>query len=607
MVPIALTSLADAASPTKRRASQSAPRVRGSRRYDEVVGWLRVALCQIDAVVGDFGGNVQRVLDALERSEALGVDVAVFPELVLTGYPPEDLLLEPDFVAASERALGEVAARSGECAAVVGYVAESGGLRNSAAVCWRGEVRGVSVKELLPNYGVFDEQRWFVPGLGDSAVYRIAGARTGVVICEDVWAASGPVARLGRAGAEVVLSLNASPYRAEAGAERREMLVARAGETGCTIVYVNLVGGQDELVFDGGSMVVAPDGSLLASVAQFREDVVAVDIPVTSDDSREDLYPGVVEVSGARPRRGQPTPGPVAEVLDGDAETYEALVLATRDYVAKNGFVDCVVAVSGGIDSSLVAAIAVDAVGATRVHGVAMPSRFSSPGSLADATALCQNLGIDLTVIPIESVHQAMLELLAPSFADRPPGVAEENLQARIRGTLLMALSNKVGWLVLTTGNKSETAVGYSTLYGDTAGGFAVIRDVPKLLVYALASYCNARAGRPLIPEAIFTKPPSAELRADQKDEDSLPPYAVLDPILEAYVERHATVGELVDEGFEEAAVRRIFDLVDAAEYKRRQAPPGPRVTVRAFGKDRRMPITNRFRSRPVVGESAPP
>lgn len=568
------------------------------------MGWLRVALCQIDAVVGDFGGNVRRVLAAQARAEALGADVAVFPELVVTGYPPEDLLFEPDFVAASEEAVRAVAAGVGGCAAVVGYVAESGGLRNSAAVCWHHEVRGVVVKELLPNYGVFDEQRWFIPGAGDSPVFSIGGGPVGVVICEDAWAPEGPVARLRAGGAEIVLSLNASPYRAGAGAEREEMLVARTAESGCAIVYVNLVGGQDELVFDGGSMVVNPDGSLLASLAQFNEDVAVVDVAF-SDEVR--LRQGVVEVSGRRKGRRAPVSATVAEALEGDAATYEALVLATRDYVGKNGFADCVVGLSGGIDSSLVAAIAVDAVGPARVHGVAMPSRFSSPESLADATALAQGLGIDLSVIPINRAHETMLELLAPSFGDRPPGVAEENLQARIRGTLLMALSNKFGWLVLTTGNKSETAVGYSTLYGDTAGGFAVIRDVPKLLVYALAAYRNAKAGRQRIPEEIFAKPPSAELRPNQRDEDSLPPYDVLDPILEAYVERHANVADVVAEGFEEATVRRIFDLVDTAEYKRRQAPPGPRVTSRAFGKDRRMPITNRFRSgrRPGAGPSS--
>ncbi|MGD0218884.1 MAG: NAD+ synthase [Acidimicrobiales bacterium] len=566
------------------------------------MGWLRVALCQIDAVVGDFGGNVRRVLAAQARAEALGADVAVFPELVVTGYPPEDLLLEPDFVAASEEAVRAVAAGVGGCAAVVGYVAESGGLRNSAAVCCHHEVRGVVVKELLPNYGVFDEQRWFVPGAGDSPVFSIGGGPVGVVICEDAWAPEGPVARLRAGGAKIVLSLNASPYRAGVRAEREEMLVARTAESGCAIVYVNLVGGQDELVFDGGSMVVNPDGSLLASLAQFNEDIAVVDVAF-SDEVRS--RQGVVEVSGRRKGRRAPAAATVATVLEGDAATYEALVLATRDYVGKNGFADCVVGLSGGIDSSLVAAIAVDAVGPARVHGVAMPSRFSSLESLADATALAQGLGIDLLVIPIKKAHETLLELLAPSFGDRPPGVAEENLQARIRGTLLMALSNKFGWLVLTTGNKSETAVGYSTLYGDTAGGFAVIRDVPKLLVYALAGFCNAKAGRQLIPEEIFAKPPSAELRPNQRDEDSLPPYDVLDPILEAYVERHANVADLVAEGFEEATVRRIFDLVDTAEYKRRQAPPGPRVTSRAFGKDRRMPITNRFRSGRPFGAGA--
>lgn len=558
--------------------------------------FVRVALCQVDAIVGDFGANAAKVLAALAEAEARGADLALFPELVLTGYPPEDLLLEPDFVAASERSLFEVAEQTKECAAVIGYVASDGGLRNAAAVCANGKVHGASYKELLPNYGVFDEQRWFVPGDGRSPCYRVAGALVGVVVCEDAWQATGPVGRLARQGAGLICSVNASPFRAAARRERESILVDRATESRRPIAYVNLVGGQDELVFDGGSMVVAPDGSLIASTAQFRELVVTVDVEIETHPSPDDAV--VVEVTGSPRRTNEVTESPPFEPPLGDvAEVYEALVLATRDYVEKNGFGDVVIALSGGIDSSLVATIATDALGSSRVHGVTMPSRYSSSGSVTDADELASNLGIDFRSIPIEGAFAAFLELLAPSYAGLASGVAEENLQARVRGTLIMALSNKFGWLVLTTGNKSETAVGYSTLYGDTAGGFAVIRDVPKVLVYELAEYRNKTAGSFLIPEAVLSKVPTAELRENQRDDDSLPPYEVLDPILEAYVEHHGSVADLVRAGHDPDTVRRVFDLVDAAEYKRRQAPPGPRVTSRGFGRDRRMPITNHFHS----------
>jgi len=568
------------------------------------VQFVRVALCQIDATVGDFQANSVKALAALDRAESLGADLAVLPELVLTGYPPEDLLLEPDFIAASERTLAEVASKTKRCAAVIGYVANDGGLRNAAAVCADGKVLGVSYKELLPNYGVFDERRWFVPGGGRSPCYRIGGVLVGVVVCEDAWEPTGPVDRLARQGASLICSINASPFRVPARREREQILVDRVRESQRPIVYVNLVGGQDELVFDGGSMVVGSDGSLIASTAQFRELVVTVDVPVETTVPSDDAV--VVEVSESpRQQNAEPESVPFEPPLDEVAEVYEALVLATRDYVEKNRFGDVVIALSGGIDSSLVAAIATDALGKARVHGVLMPSQFSSEGSVTDAQALAANLGIDTRVIPIEPAYGALMALLAPSFGDLPSGVAEENLQARVRGTLMMALSNKFGWLVLTTGNKSETAVGYSTLYGDTAGGFAVIRDVPKLLVYELAEYRNKQAGTFVIPEAVLLKPPSAELRLDQRDDDSLPPYDVLDPIVEAYVENHASIGDLVALGNDPDTVQRIFDLVDAAEYKRRQAPPGPRVTNRGFGKDRRMPITNRFHSERSTRPSA--
>jgi len=571
------------------------------------VGRLRIALCQLDAVVGDLEGNAGRVLAALERAEADGADLAVFPELVLTGYPPEDLLLEPGFVEASMRSLDRVAAATRRCVAVVGFVEADLDLHNAAAVIAGGKVHGVCHKELLPNYGVFDERRWFVPGRGDSPLFLVGGVRVGVAICEDAWSPTGPVERLAAGGAELVVTLNASPYRAGVLAEREAMLATRAADASCALAYVNVVGGQDELVFDGASMLFDLEGELIASAPQFDEWVLVVDVDVRPAFRKRIVEPRghphatplpVVHVSGRRPDPpGDRRPPALTGRLNPVAEVYEALVTGTRDYVTKNGFGDVVVGLSGGVDSALVATIAVDALGAGHVHGVAMPSRFSSEGSLDDAEAIAANLGIDHRVVPIETAHAAYLELLGPIFGDRPPDVTEENLQARVRGTLLMALSNKFGWLVLTTGNKSEMAVGYATLYGDMAGGFAVIKDVPKTLVYRLCAMRNERAGSDLVPRSILEKPPSAELRPDQRDADSLPPYEELDPILEGYVERDLSVGELVAAGHDEATVRRVIELVDRAEYKRRQAPPGVRVTSRAFGKDRRMPITNRFRA----------
>ena len=530
---------------------------------------LRIALCQIDSVVGDLDGNVARIVAALERAEAAGADVALFPELAVTGYPPEDLLLKPRFVADNLEALEKLAARTAQVVAVVGFVEEADGrLYNAAAVCGAGAVRGVYRKRLLPNYAVFDEDRYFEPGAGPMPLFDVNGMRCGVSVCEDAWAADGPLAALAEAGAEVILNLNASPYYAGRLGERELMLAARARETRCPIAYVNCVGGQDELVFDGGSLVVDANGEVLVRAPQFREDLLVVDL-------------------GAR--------GPLAEPLGREDEIYEALVLGTRDYVEKNGFREVVVGLSGGIDSSLVAAVAVDALGPDRVHGVSMPSRYSSEGSIDDARELAERLRIDFRIVPIEPAHAAFLDMLAPSFEGRAPDLTEENLQSRVRGVLLMALSNKLGWMVLTTGNKSELAVGYSTLYGDTAGGFAVIKDVLKTDVYRLARRRNERDDAP-IPESVLTKAPSAELRPDQRDDQSLPPYEVLDPILEAYVERDRTAAQLEEEGFDPGLARRIVALVDRAEYKRRQTPPGVRVSRKAFGKDRRVPITNAYR-----------
>jgi NAD+ synthase (glutamine-hydrolysing) len=561
---------------------------------------LRVAACQLNTVVGDLEGNVARILEALEEAEAAGADVAVFPELAITGYPPEDLLLKPGFVADNLEALDKLAARTGRCAAVVGFVDERRDLLNGAAVCAHGQVVGRYHKRLLPNYAVFDEQRYFAPGTEPLALFTIGGVRCGITVCEDIWSPEGPMADQAAGGAELILNLNASPYYAGRSVERERMLATRAADASCALVYVNQVGGQDELVFDGGSLIVDATGDIVASAPQFTESVMVVDLEVRPVFRKRLLDPrgrasaaplpalDVTATPNANDDRREPTRTPPLDRLD---EVYAALVLGTRDYVEKNGFTDVVIGLSGGIDSSLVALIAVDALGAERVHGVSMPSRYSSEGSKDDARDLAERLGIDFRTIPIEPAHKAITEMLAESFAGRPEDITEENLQSRIRGVTLMALSNKFGWMVLTTGNKSEMAVGYSTLYGDTAGGFAVIKDVPKTLVFELS---RRHADR--IPEAVIDKPPSAELRPDQRDDQSLPPYEVLDPVLEAYVEGDVTAGELVDEGHDPDLVRRIVRLVDLAEYKRRQTPPGVRVTPKAFGKDRRVPITNRYR-----------
>jgi NAD+ synthase (glutamine-hydrolysing) len=567
---------------------------------------LRLAAAQLNTVVGDLSGNVEKVLAALAAAEAAEADICVVPELAIPGYPPEDLLLKPGFVADNVTALEKVAAATGHCAVVVGFVGAAPGgvgLANAAAVCAGGRVVGIYRKRFLPNYGVFDEQRWFVPSDEPPALFGVAGAWVGVSICEDVWFDDGPVAQAGRAGADVVVNLNSSPYNRGRRAERLGMLSGRVAEAGCAIAYVNQVGGQDELVFDGDSLIVAADGTLLGSGAQFAEDLVVVDLPIGSHPPRAvtGLLP---RIPVTEPRRSDRLRLPVTAprpVLSDHAEVYAALVLGTRDYLGKNGFSEAVIGLSGGIDSSLVAAIAVDALGAGRVHGISMPSRYSSEGSRDDAGALAERLGIDLKTVAIEEAHVAFSSMLAPLLGREPFGLTDENLQSRLRGVLLMAVSNAKGWIVLTTGNKSEMATGYSTLYGDSAGGFAVIKDVPKTLVYELCRYRNTQAvleGLPgPIPDSVLDKPPSAELRPDQRDDQSLPPYEELDPVLQGYVEGDRTAAELVAEGFAPAVVDQVVRLVDGAEYKRRQMPPGVRITTKAFGKDRRMPITNRYRS----------
>jgi NAD+ synthase (glutamine-hydrolysing) len=571
------------------------------------VARIRIALCQLNTVVGDLDGNVERTLAAYDRAEAAGCDLAIFPELTLTGYPPEDLVLKPRFVSANREALDKVAARTGRCAAVVGFVDAGRDLHNAAAMCAGGQVLGIYRKRLLPNYAVFDEQRYFAPGDTPVELYEVAGVKVGIAICEDVWSPEGPIAAQAAGGAELIAIPNGSPYFQGRQGERERMVATRAEDAHCYIAYVNQVGGQDELIFDGASFVVDGDGELVARAPQLREVVQVVDLTLRPvyrtrllDPRGRDTAPPLplVPVSGPIAAHSElPAPADVAPLLDPVAEVYEALVVSTRDYVTKNGFTEVVFGLSGGIDSSLVAVIAADALGPDHVHAVSMPSRFSSDHSRTDAERLCEAAGIELRTIPIEPAHAAFLDLLGPSFAGLDSDLTEENLQPRIRGTLLMALSNKFrGWLVLTTGNKSELAVGYSTLYGDTAGGFAVIKDVPKLLVYELCRHYNATAGREVIPESVLTKAPSAELRPDQRDDQSLPPYEVLDPLLEAYVEQDLTRGDLVEAGFDPSLVDRITRLVDLAEYKRRQNPPGPRLTPKAFGKDRRMPITNGYR-----------
>ena len=560
---------------------------------------IRVAACQINTVVGDLAGNVDRTREALAEAEAAGADLAVFPELTVTGYPPEDLLGRPAFVADNLVAFRSVVAATGACAAVIGYVdlGPRGRLLNAAALCRNGEVLGRYVKRMLPNYGVFDEQRWFAAGTEPATLFEVAGVPIGMTVCEDMWFPDGPMVDQSAAGARLLVNLNASPYSRGRREERLAVLSDRAAETGCPIVYVNQVGGQDELVFDGASLVVDRTGRVVASAHQFVEEVLVCDL-----DLDLDLDDGAARATTLRVSTGSRAPAgaashPVAVVLDPVAEVYEALVLGTRDYLGKNGFTDAVIGLSGGIDSSLVAAVAVDAIGRDHVHGIAMPSRYSSDGSESDAAALAANLGIGLDRAPIEAAHRALSATLAPLLGGEPEGLTDENLQSRIRGVLLMALSNARGWIVLTTGNKSEMATGYSTLYGDSAGGFAVIKDVSKTLVYELCRHRNARVGSDVIPEAVLTKAPSAELRPDQRDDESLPPYEVLDPVMTGYVEGDRSADDLVAEGFDPDAVARVVGLVDRAEYKRRQMPPGVRISGKAFGKDRRMPITNRYRS----------
>ncbi len=572
------------------------------------MGSLRIGLCQVDVVVGAIDTNVGLVLDALATAEEARCDVAVFPELTVPGYPPEDLVYKARFVEDNVAAVDRIAEATGDCVAVVGYVdvernpdgtpaADDGRpiLLNAAAVCAGGRVVGRYVKHELPNYDVFDEKRYFTAGT-EFPLWSIAGVTVGISICEDLWIDGGPVNVLADGGAQMVININASPWRQGKVEARERVINRRIAETATPIAYLNLVGGQDELVFDGTSEVRDADGELVARAGQFVEHVHVADFEVTAP--KPTTLP--VTTVTTRPSASQEGLPPVLEPLLGpDEELWDALVLGARDYVHNNGFTDICFGLSGGIDSALTAAIAAEALGPEHVHAVMMPSRYSSDHSVTDSEKLCQNLGIDARVVAIEPAHGAFLDMLAPSFGDDPPGLTEENLQSRIRGVTLMALANKFGWLVLTTGNKSELAVGYSTLYGDTAGAYAVIKDLWKLQVYEQAEAYNRRAGREVIPASIITKAPSAELRPDQRDDQSLPPYEVLDPMLVELVERNRTAADLVADGHDPEIVTRIARLVDIAEFKRRQSPLGTRVSRRAFGRDRRMPVTNRYRGNP--------
>jgi NAD+ synthase (glutamine-hydrolysing) len=569
-------------------------------------------MSQINTTVGDFAGNTRKIIEAIAAARPLAVDLLAFPELAICGYPPEDLLFKPQFIEENLKSLEKVVKQTFGLAVIVGFVDARSDIYNAAAIINDGKLVSIYHKIYLPNYGVFDENRYFQAGR-ECPVYTILGVGIGVNICEDIWYEAGPATAQAYAGAEVIVNISASPYHFGKENDRERMLSTRASDNVAIIVYDNLVGGQDELVFDGNSMVLNEKGQMLARGKQFEEDLIVVDLDVEAvfrtrlHDPRwrketllledEQEHAVKIMVSELSPAALKPALSPrqtKEHSLPGDV--YDALVLGTRDYITKNGFKKVLIGLSGGIDSSLVAAIAADALGPSNVVGVLMPSRYSSSGSVSDAELLGRNLGIKYITIPIEKVYQAYIETLAEQFHDVKPDTTEENIQARIRGNLLMALSNKFGWLVLTTGNKSEFATGYTTLYGDMAGGFAVIKDVPKTLVYELAKYRNSISKGEVIPPGIITKAPSAELRPEQKDTDSLPPYELLDPVLTAYVEEDKSVEQIIGSGFEESVVKRAARLVDGSEYKRRQAPPGIKITPRAFGRDRRLPITNRFK-----------
>jgi NAD+ synthase (glutamine-hydrolysing) len=572
---------------------------------------IRFGIAQINSTVGDLNGNTRKIAEFIDRAKSLGVDLLTFPELAITGYPPEDLLLKPQFIKQNRESLDKIIEHSSGIAIVVGFVDSDADIYNAAAVLYNKKLIGIYHKFYLPNYGVFDENRYFQAGK-ECPVFTIYGIGIGITICEDIWYETGPATVQASAGARLLVNISASPYHAGKGLSRERMLATRAADNVAIVAYNNLVGGQDELVFDGNSVIFSEKGEPIARGRQFEEDLVVADLDMESvfrsqlhDPRRRKETPWVkkelgritkFEISNEGPVVTKP-PLPLRQVerLSEIAEIYQALVLGVRDYVRKNGFEKVVIGLSGGVDSSLVATIAADALGAENVIGISMPSRYSSPGSKSDAEALARNLGIEFRVIPIERAFSSYSETLAEAFKGAQPDSTEENIQARIRGNILFALSNKFGWLVLACSNKSETATGYTTLYGDMAGGFIPLKDVPKTTVYKLAQYRNRQAGKEVILPAILTKAPSAELRPDQKDTDTLPPYDVLDPILKAYVEDDLAIDQIIAMGFDRDTVVRAARLVDRSEYKRRQTAPGIKITPRDFGRDRRLPITNRF------------
>ncbi len=572
---------------------------------------LRLALAQINPTVGDLSGNAEKILGYVRKARRARADIAVFPELALTGYPPEDLVLKPQFISDNIAAMKKISRAISGIAVVAGFVdrGKNNEIYNAAAVIAEGEIVDVYHKVLLPNYGVFDEFRYFTPGRR-SPVYRFGRMKLGINICEDVWHRDGPACRQSAAGAECIININASPYEKGKPETRERVLFDRSTENEVIIAYVNTVGGQDELVFDGMSMVVDHKGQVIARGRQFNEEMMVVDLDLQQVRRyrKEKARPakgtppqfagraGLIALPCPEPRPRKTIVATLELRLKKDEEIYGALVLGTSDYVRKNGFHGVVIGLSGGVDSSLVAAIAVDAIGKENVHGLFMPSEFTSDESREDAFALAANLGMQITEVPIAPVLREYLKVLGPLFRGREPDITEENLQARIRGNFLMALSNKFGWIVLTTGNKSEMSVGYATLYGDMAGGFAVIKDVPKTLVYSLCKWRNS-IGEAVIPGRVLWKEPTAELKPDQKDTDTLPPYHLLDPVLKAYIEEELSFGEILKLGCDEETVRKGVRMVDRSEYKRRQSPPGIKITARAFGRDRRFPITNRYRS----------
>ncbi len=575
---------------------------------------LRLALAQINPTVGDFEGNVSRIVSYIDESVKAGAQIVVFPELAITGYPPEDLLLKPQFIEDNLNALKRVQKKVKDIIAIVGFVDRKDDIYNAAAVMYNRKLIDTYHKMYLPNYGVFDEVRYFQAGTR-CPIYKIGDTCFGITICEDIWYPEGPTRIQALAGAEVIININASPYRIGKGKFRENMLSTRALDSIAIIVYLNTAGGQDELVFDGDSMILDQNGHIIARGQQFKEDLIIIDLNLDAVSMKRlhaprrrqevvKLEKETVEVitipveKKLHEERSMPCPLLMEyRVLEPLEEIYEALVLGTSDYVRKNGFKGVVIGQSGGVDSSLVSSLAVDAIGKENVTGLFMPSPYTSKESREDAYALAKNLGIKIIEIPIDSILKSYIDTLKKEFSGLPEDITEENIQARIRGNILMAFSNKFKWLVLTTGNKSEMSVGYATLYGDMAGGFAVIKDVPKTIVYELCKWKNTKESMVVIPERVFRKEPSAELKPNQKDTDTLPPYTVLDPILKAYIEDDRGFEEILSLGCETECAQKVIRMVDTSEYKRRQAPPGIKITQRALGRDRRFPITNKYKS----------